>query len=222
MRTSVGSSGSARPGFLFSQEELPAGSQFRGYIYGRQNELERLMEQLDIAFQETLTGFIGRRHSGKCELKLSNAPTLVETPHIFPWSNESGEWVTLTLSSDSILVDRLLRPVTGLKRRDNLVAFLDFPPQVKVEVKKAFAESRTISGWSGVGEMFRPDDLALVAGSTFLLHFEDGASQLVRDWAEKLYEEGIGLRRAEGFGRVTFSHPVHVRSVENQHGSRAQ
>jgi CRISPR-associated Csx10 family RAMP protein len=244
MRTSVGSGGSARGGYLFSQEELAAGSQFRGYVSGLPAELNALLKALSVKPTQFVSGFVGRRRSGRGTIKFGvPAPTEVKPVTInksgssedwpvlgsladpvpfFKWPGSNGKWLTLTLASDAILVDRLLRPVTHLKTKADLVIHLGFPSEVEIEIKKAFTARRMVAGWSGIGEMFRPDDLALAAGSTFILYFPNDAPDAVQKWAVRLLDRGIGLRRAEGFGQVTFAHPLHLRSIQGHYGSKPQ
>lgn len=222
MRTSVGHGGSAREGFLFSQEEITAGTQFRGKMFGDAQQIYDLTKVLDLKTASTLTAFTGRRRSGKGRLEIREASESKNAKNLLhSWENTPGVWGTLTITSDTILVDHLLRPITRVDE-GVLYDYCGLPAGEEVRVEKALIACRRIAGWSGVGQMFRPDDVALVAGSSFLLNFPNGATQALRDWGNHLESNGLGLRRVEGFGQVTFHDPLHLASFSNQHGSKAQ
>lgn len=65
---------------------------------------------------------------------------------------------------------------------------------------------RRVTGWSGLWGLPREDALAIGMGSVFVVRFEQEPDfgALLR-----LQEEGIGERKAEGFGRVTVADPFH-------------
>lgn len=207
MRTAVSPrTRSALRGALYSQTELPAESAFRGMLIATDaNALEALIQVLGNQF----TGWTGRRRAGKLEV-IFNPASPPSKPKFLPWPTEDGwHFIALTLVSDAILIDRMLRPLITLTS-EVLYEYLDFPTGVEVQVVKAFRAVRRVAGWSSVGKIFKPDDLALAAGSTFLLKVAaDGASNVL-DWMHRLTMEGIGLRRSEGFGRVVFDEPLHL------------
>ena len=61
-----------------------------------------------------------------------------------------------------------------------------------------------------MAKIFKPDDVALVKGSTFLLTVDVTGEQRVRNWMQQVRTVGIGIRRSEGFGRVCFDEPLHI------------
>ena len=78
------------------------------------------------------------------------------------------------------------------------------------EVIYQSASTKRITGWNELWGTPRANDIAIDSGSVFLF-----ASQkpLDEDLADRLYtleEEGIGRRRAEGFGRICISDPFHL------------
>ncbi len=222
MRTSVGHGGGAREGFLFAQEELAAGTRFRGLALGGPELFAALQQALGLETDPVLIVFTGRRRSGKGKLELQVDTLPKEDKEVFfSWGQRPGVWAALKLASDLILVDRLLRPITVLDE-DILHEHFGLPASQEVRIEKAYVAWRRVSGWSGVGKIFRPDDIALVAGSSFLLHFPGGKTAELQEWHARLEKEGVGLRRAEGFGRVTFRDPLHLASFTNQHGSKAR
>ena len=72
------------------------------------------------------------------------------------------------------------------------------------------AATRPVDGFNGHLGLPRWRDIALKAGSAAVLELVNPPG----DWAQTLRtveQEGIGLRRAEGFGRIAFNHPVYTR-----------
>jgi CRISPR-associated protein Csx10 len=88
------------------------------------------------------------------------------------------------------------------------------------------AERRRINGWNELWGTPRESEYALETGSVFLFALkaqagddqtqqEERKEELLRQlW--KLEEEGIGQRRAEGFGRVCISDPVHLEGTSHE------
>ncbi len=211
MRTSVTQSGAPREGALFVQSEIPAGEQFQGTLAsddGRAAELIKL-------FNGRIAGFIGKRRSGKADFDFDSFNRPVETPELHAWQSKEKRWAAMTFASDAILIDRLLRPITCIDNQ-TLHCALGLPTAITVEVENSFATWRKVAGWSGVGKMFKPDDIAISMGSTALLHFKDGDEDEITQWMQGLAQNGAGLRREEGFGQITFSAPLHMAMFENQ------
>ena len=208
MRTAINARGGAREGNLYTREEIAAGTNFHGYLHSQDGEAQALLKALKLEFGNDLTVYTGLRRSGKAKVRFGSSSSEPDLPLSYTWSGKTGRWAALTLASDGILVDHLLRPVVWLDS-GRLKAYLGLPAGEEVEVVQSFVARRQAIGWSGVGKLYRPDDLALAAGSTFLLHFPQGETQGIKTWQGNLQANGIGLRRAEGFGQVTFTDPLH-------------
>lgn len=118
-------------------------------------------------------------------------------------------YFALTLHSPAILCDELLRyrgtidedmlaNMTGRDGREN-----------PFQVLYRSASTRRITGWNELWGTPRTNDVAINSGSVFLFESE----MALEDIASQLYtleEEGIGKRRAEGFGRVYISDTFHL------------
>jgi hypothetical protein len=208
MRTAVSPRQSAREGMLYTQQELAAGQVFAGTVSGSKEGLKQLEEWLG----ETKTVWGGRRRHGQATVHLTSAES--ETPHFFPATTPGQAWLTMTLRSELILVDEQLRPVTQLDAAA-LQRWARFPTEVSITVPSRFVAQHRVAGWSGVGQMFKPDDWAFASGSTWLLEFPAAQQAGVQQWAEAVWEVGLGLRRAEGFGRVTFADKLHNQTFTN-------
>ncbi len=206
----VGSSGSARQGSLHSQQELAAQQTFSGYLVCSQADLAALQGALGA---QEFQGYLGRKRSGLVKVSLQQKGKNWDEHLVVSSPKYPGKaFAALTCTSDLILVDELLRPVTSLTTEN--LAVLSSPP-ARVQIVKAFAASRTVAGWLGIGKIFKENDLAITAGSTFLLQFGENDRQVVLEWMQRLAVQGLGLRRSEGFGQVTFSEPLHDLSWKN-------
>lgn len=117
-----------------------------------------------------------------------------------------GWYIPITLTADALVFDPLLR--WRLRLDGDALAEAGVPVGTLVYQS---AGVRRVSGWNGLWGLPREDALAIEMGSVFLLHFEpepDFAALL------RLQEEGIGERRAEGFGQLSVADRFHW-EVEN-------
>ncbi|HKV57087.1 MAG TPA: RAMP superfamily CRISPR-associated protein, partial [Ktedonobacteraceae bacterium] len=118
-------------------------------------------------------------------------------------------YFTLTLHSPAILCDELLRYRSTISK-DMLKKMLKVPEnEDPFGVIYQSASTRRITGWNELWGTPRANDIAIDGGSVFLF----ASTKTLEDLAHKLYaleEEGIGKRRAEGFGRVCISDPFHL------------
>ncbi len=124
-------------------------------------------------------------------------------------------YVPITLTSDAILYDNLLRPQLGLDQ-DYLSNRHGF---ANAQVVLQITDARRITGWSAVWRMPKAVDLALVMGSVFVLAFKEDSQQIF-DKLQSLQEEGIGSRRAEGFGQLRVASEFHYEHLEIEGGFR--
>jgi CRISPR-associated protein Csx10 len=118
-------------------------------------------------------------------------------------------YFALTLHAPAILCDELLRYRSTID--ENMLAHMigldekENPFQVLYQS----ANTKRITGWNELWGTPRANDIAIDSGSVFLIESEKS----LEDLASKLYtleEEGIGKRKAEGFGRIYISDPFHL------------
>lgn len=231
MRTAVDSTiGSALDRSLHSQQELPADATFTGTLTASdaptldrtKKLIESLIEKLGGSTNIEVTGYTGRRRAGRVRLRLlpASAPSKPRFFKTWPKPSQSDHcYFALTFASDVILVDQLLRPIITLDRQGNVLKDeMDFPRDVELTVEKAFVSQRRVSGWNAVAQIFKPDDMAMVMGSTFLVKVKEADEQRVTAWMQRVSEQGAGLRRAEGFGRVRFDEPLHRKAADEKGG----
>jgi CRISPR-associated protein Csx10 len=114
--------------------------------------------------------------------------------------------LTLTLLSDAILIDDWGRCRQTLYDRDWLSELVG----TAVQVRNCYCAARTVDTFNQHLGLPRWRDVALGAGSAVgfvLVEPFDVTRALERLY--RLEQEGIGLRRAEGFGRIAFNHPIY-------------
>jgi CRISPR-associated protein Csx10 len=122
--------------------------------------------------------------------------------NIFGQKLPAGLYFSLKLESPAICVDKFLRPVGDLD--------LVFPG---LETVLTVGKQHIIRGWQSSWGLPKPDDLALSPGSVFLLRYQGEDLDGLKDFMNRIMVSGIGLRRAEGFGKVSFCEPIHLKEV---------
>jgi CRISPR-associated Csx10 family RAMP protein len=130
-------------------------------------------------------------------LKLS-AQGVVELP--------KPTYLPVTLDSDVILKDSSFR---HLGRLDGEWLFRAAGIS-NAELVSHTAGLHRVTGWNALWGLPRSDDWAISMGSVFLLGLPDELTSQHISRLEQVEQEGIGLRRAEGFGRIRFADPFHV------------
>lgn len=183
-RTSVaiGIGGTPRNGELFTRESLRDGQVFRGPIIADDPDLLRILGELG----PVRVG--GRRTThGRADIAISNGTA---PPAVRPRQNDG--LLVLRLRSPGVFTDDRGRPSRDPNPRE-LEEILDTP----VTVLRRWTRWEQIGGWHAASGLPKPQELAVSAGSTYLLQTE----RIVADTAlDELSRRGIGLRRHEGYG----------------------
>ena len=123
-------------------------------------------------------------------------------------SDSRETYFALTLNSDAILVDRFLRFVSPLNEN---ILYDYFPEDLTFELVDSYCSTRIVQGWSNIHKLPKENDLALIKGSTFLYKIERGTDkQRLINYFTHIETNGIGERKAEGFGEVIVCHPFHL------------
>lgn len=111
----------------------------------------------------------------------------------------SGFYFSIKLESDAILADKFLRPTAEIE-----IPFDNVSPVLKV------AKSQIIRGWNSAWRLPKPDDTGVMMGSVYLFRHTGENIDGLKQFLEKLAITGIGLRREEGFGRISICDSVHT------------
>ena len=112
----------------------------------------------------------------------------------------------ITLHSPLILSDEFLR-YRGTIDASILKELLEIPVEGLEQVYQC-ASIKLIMGWQELWGMPRANEYAIDTGSVFLFRYTS-PDQRVVDALFGLEEQGIGKRRAEGFGRICISDSFH-------------
>jgi CRISPR-associated protein Csx10 len=209
--------GRVSTGNLFGYVTLEPGQYFAGEITCTDEQVwKTLAEMADLVSPEQVQhlhlGKASRRGHGKVSLIVRES----ETP---PWQGTplhkrvtDANKVVLTLVSDAIIADPWGRYAQGFAQ-EWLQRELDLPAGVKVHVDetRAFSAVRTVDAFNGKLGLPRTRDQALVAGSSVRLSFSGMELSPLQAHLAAVEAHGIGLRREEGFGCLTFNHPVYAR-----------
>jgi CRISPR-associated protein Csx10 len=177
---SIGPSGVAARGQLVTRETLSPRQAFRGNLVATEPALlERLAGLGPIRVG-------GRRTThGSAEIAVDDAAP--ELPERLP----DGR-VVLRLRSPGIFVDDWGRP-----SRDPNAGELAELAGSAVTVHRRWYRWATVPGWHAASDLPKPSELAVAAGSTYLISAAGGIGD---DTLATLAARGIGLRRCEGFG----------------------
>jgi CRISPR-associated protein Csx10 len=111
---------------------------------------------------------------------------------------------SITLYSDVILVDDYLRCLTSLSS-----TYLSKILDIELIPVKTFSSYHMVSGWHSGARLPKEDDIAITKGSTFLFQYNVNDREKLVKCLNTLEEEGLGLRRNEGFGRIVICDPYH-------------
>ena len=172
----------AATSILFAYEALPAGSRFVGYVLTEHDDLADLViERINEAGRLR----IGRSRAGG----YGRVRVLAESADRLP------EWESDTTARPSRLVLATdYCPPTGMSPMAALRAELS---KHDATITESWCETRIVRGFRGVWGLPRPPIEVLCRGSVFTL-------ETTRDLPEDIRLHGLGRRRNEGFGRVSF------------------
>lgn len=184
-------------GTVFRYEALSAGQRFAGAILA---DDERDLATLKSLF-EPRDWLLGRSRGAAFGRAKVVAHDVVEWDEVTP--APAGPHFSLVLLSDTILRDRLGRPVVA-PDDTTLSAALGIAVQVQAGPTDTKVRSTMAGGFNRHWRLPLPQSPALAAGSVIALRTTNGQPPLP-DRIAALLRDGIGERRAEGFGRVALN-----------------
>ncbi|MBZ0161052.1 MAG: CRISPR-associated RAMP protein Csx10 [bacterium] len=122
-----------------------------------------------------------------------------------------GEYFSLTLQSHLALRDDAGEPVLGE------ITAQDFGLSVGTVQCRRVLRAIAVPGWNAALDLPKPDTWALDRGSVLLFRLPPGHDrEPVIDRLQEIEREGIGERRAEGFGRLTACDPFHFYFLQRE------
>jgi CRISPR-associated protein Csx10 len=223
-------SGTVQEGILYNRKVFEEGMRFWGTIKASDNLVDNLKNFLNQVGPDGLVRIgTGRtRGMGKvafqaqfmkdeqdpfkkfCDRLNGFHDLLVETAK--PVGLEERYFFALTLHSPLILVDDFLR-YQGTVDGPTLEKLLDCEGTIKIEQVYQSAQVRRVTGWLEIWGLPRMNEYAIETGSVFLFFCNAAkgtpANETLLRRLFELEEQGMGKRRAEGFGRVSVSDQFH-------------
>jgi CRISPR-associated protein Csx10 len=118
-------------------------------------------------------------------------------------------YFAVTLHSPVILCDDLLR-YEGTLSGERLAQLVNEKmPANTFKPEYQAASVRRMTGWNELWGMPKTNEYAIETGSVFLFSCLSKPDETLQQRLYDLEEQGIGRRRAEGFGRIHISDPFH-------------
>lgn len=177
----------AADGQLFTRRVLPAGSTLTGLVAGDLDGDLAWLADGDLPLR------LGGRRS-TAGLAVLRARTEPPPTSFTGWSDDRTRLV-VRLLAPGIFVDGHGRP-SWLPDVHALRTVLGVVPVIEA----VWTRPTVVSGWHAASNLPKPQDFAVAAGSVFVLRFDAGPPEPAG--VERLWRNGIGLRRAEGNGWV--------------------
>lgn len=206
----------AATGNLFGYVGLETGQYFMGEIWCRDDYAWQVLCQL--------TGVLREREPfhlrlGKATRRGYGLVTAWLEPiaGVDPWRGKPIEEriknvsdpITLTLLTDAIVPD-----AWGRFRQSFDKQLIEEIVGTRVEIIRVFCKAGFADGFNNHLGLPRWRDIALKAGSAIGFRLKNTTDlPALQARLKKVEEEGIGLRRQEGFGQVVFNHPVYQGGV---------
>ncbi|WP_232229537.1 hypothetical protein, partial [Cellulomonas bogoriensis] len=186
-------------GGLFVQEAIAEGTELRAEVWAAADV------DLDLAI---LPGRYRVGSSSKDDYGWVEVDVADPAPHPWLGGDPESRVLTVWLTSDLLLRDGSGRPATGL---GTVLGALSHSLGTAVDLDEgghapaAFTTTRRVDSWSARWGLPRPSLVGLRAGSVLRVRCADvpEASRVSR-----LQTDGLGERRAEGFGRVLIGSPL--------------
>lgn len=122
-----------------------------------------------------------------------------------------GIYFSILLESHALLADAFLRPVSRIEELEDREGD-DFCRGVEPVAR--ITSGHTVRGWQSAWKMAKPDETAVAMGSLFLYRYTGDDPDRLERRLQQLLQNGVGLRREEGFGRISICDPLHIREEE--------
>lgn len=215
-----------------------------GFFEGSEEVRSRLAELLDDEDYLLSIGHAKTRGYGKVRVHLGDAVECA-TPDWGQWSREmlrhlgiddsqSEEWLlfSFSLPTGAILVDEVLRYTLD---PSGMIPWLPplAPPNPNLSLAEcprvawhggtianvaAVARHELVRGWNVAHGLPKQDEWAVSRGSVYVYLFQgskDDRASLC-DALKQLEQDGVGLRRNEGFGRLMICDPFHTQFLQQR------
>ncbi|MBU0496245.1 MAG: hypothetical protein KKA73_07100 [Chloroflexi bacterium] len=227
LRTRTGidrATGTVKQGILYSREVLRPGMTFWGTLSVTDDEAQAFNQFIQDANVSHLLrlGNNNTRGFGRVTLALETPDQLdseqaLQT-RILTFDSELRRralnahitvphslYLPLTLTSDAILFDQVLRHQAIIEPR----YLAETWGIAGAELVYQNSGLRRVMGWSDLWRTPKPDDFAITMGSVFLFGLSTPLDDNLVQALLTMQTEGIGARGREGFGRLLVASPFH-------------
>ena len=191
-------------GALFTYQAIQPNQTFQGAVLGSESDLKNLKTWV----QSRKAVHIGRSRSaqyGEAEFEwMGNAPQ--ELTDIVEWDGFSSSQAPANLEKRLIITT--LSPLLAVNEKGHpdtcfpvqeLANALGLPETTEPELISSFTRTETISGYNTHLRLPRQQWQAIATGSVFEFKLE---KDITNDKLLELEQNGLGLRKGEGFGRI--------------------
>ncbi|RPI19844.1 MAG: hypothetical protein EHM58_00180 [Ignavibacteriae bacterium] len=183
--------GSSKKGIIFNYESIDKDQVFKGEI---SSDEKGNLEEIAKIFLNESNFYIGRsRNSQYGEIEFSICDIIEE----LKTNIEDRAEISLTFLSDVIIYNKNGFSTTDIK---SLREYLE-EIGLNIKIEKAYLKKDFIENYVSVWRLKKPSETCFKAGSCFLLKPDN---ELNMHKLQELQLNGIGERRAEGFGQVIF------------------
>lgn len=191
---------------LFTEEKILKNSYFQGTVsFKNHQNLQLFMSLMKPWLDKNAWLHVGR---GSKPVEIYDYYFPEEKQEI----NIQDNSILITLTSDVILLDEN-GTYASIIKSEFLLNELNLANDQKIILKRHNSETRIIHSYHGLSGTRRFGVRAVKAGSVFEYQLHD-FSQESKDKLENLLNNGLGLKKCEGFGKVVINHPVHL--INNQ------
>jgi CRISPR-associated protein Csx10 len=125
-----------------------------------------------------------------------------------PWTITHDSIFTINLLSDAILLEHGWVPTQQLS-----ATMLRDITGIEATLLRAFASTRTVGGWNVSWQRPKPTSLATTMGSVFVFQANEKLTDEHYTRLARLQLDGIGERRAEGYGQVRICDEFHLQGA---------
>jgi CRISPR-associated protein Csx10 len=121
------------------------------------------------------------------------------------WEIPSTSIFTVNLLSDAILLEQGWIPTQQLSPEA-----LEAATDIQAKLVRTFTNTRIVGGWNVTWQRPKPTALATMMGSVFVFQAAQSLDDEAAARLARLQWEGIGERRAEGYGQVVICDAFHT------------
>ncbi len=206
--------GRSEDGEIFNYEAMHAGQEFGGVLVGDTEILRDFVDWLQTCTRMPQLGRSRNTEYGRVRLRFENLTpmTVRECEGSESEAAIGGGRFSLTLLANTILLNEHGESEVSEKALLSSLQEL-LGNDVKLVVEKAFISAETVENYVAIWKARRASMRAFAGGSSFIVGVEwheppqdNAAAEAELDMRLRtLQEQGIGIRRHEGFGRVATS-----------------